>query len=296
MLMYDKLMGVYMEKIDSIKKLKLTANRIRQDVIKMLYEAKSGHSAGSIGLADIFTVLYFNQMNHDPKKPEWEGRDRLLLSNGHVCPVLYGTLAEAGYFPKEEMMTLRKLGTRLQGHPHRGTLPGIENSSGPLGQGLSQAVGMAIVGKAEHKPWLVYCIVSDGEFNEGQIWEGMLLASKYKLGNLIAIMDRNNIQIDGTTEEVLPLEPLADKCKAFGWKVFEVDGHDVKKLIETIEEAKKVPHKPCIILAKTVPGKGIPFMEYMVEWHGKPPAKEQMEEAIKVLEHERKLIEAEPEG
>ncbi|MDD5022964.1 MAG: transketolase [Candidatus ainarchaeum sp.] len=281
------------EKITDIKTLKLIANKIRQYVIKMLYEAKSGHSAGSLGLADIYTVLYFSAMTHDPKNPNWEKRDRLVLSNGHVCPVMYATLAESGYFPIEELWTLRKLESKLQGHPHKGSLPGIENSSGPLGQGLSQAVGMAIVGKTEHREWRVYCIVSDGEQNEGQIWEAALLASKYKLGNLTVIMDKNDIQIDGTTQEVLPLEPLSDKYKAFGWNVIEVNGHYVKGLMRAIEEAKKVPHKPTIILAKTVPGKGIPFMEYMVEWHGKPPGKEQMEEALRVLEHKKTLIEAE---
>ncbi len=284
------------EKIEDIKKLKLIANSIRQDVIKMLYEAKSGHSAGSLGLADILTVLYFNEMTHDPQNPEWKKRDRLVLSNGHVCPVLYAALAHSGYFPKEDLISLRKLGSKLQGHPHRGTLPGIENSSGPLGQGLSQAVGMAIVAKTEHQMNRIYCIVSDGEQNEGQSWEAALLASKYKLGNLIAIMDLNNIQIDGTTHEVLPLEPLADKYKAFGWNVIEADGHYIPGLINAIEEAKKVPHKPTIILAKTVPGKGIQFMEYMVEWHGKSPGKEQMEEALRMLEHKKQLIEAETDG
>lgn len=280
-------------KITSIKKLKLIANMIRQEIIKMLYEAKSGHPAGSMGLADIFAALYFNVMNHDPKNADWEERDRLILSNGHVCPVQYATLAEVGYFQKEELSTLRKVGSRLQGHPHRGSLPGIENTSGSLGQGLSIAVGMAIVGKAEHKPWRVYCVLSDGEHDEGQTWEAALLAAKYKLGNLTAIMDRNNIQIDGTTEEVLPLEPLREKYRAFNWHVIEVDGHDIKRLIDAIEESKTIPHKPTMIIAKTVPGRGIPFMEYMVEWHGKPPSKEQMEEALKHLEHERALIEAE---
>ena len=210
-----------MKRITKMKQLKLMANTIRQDVIKMLYEAKSGHSAGSIGLADIFTALYFNVLYHDPQKPDWADRDRLVLSNGHVCPVLYSALANAGYFPKEELMTLRKINSRLQGHPHRGTLPGIENSSGPLGQGLSQAVGMAIVAKTERKRWRVYALLSDGEHNEGQIWEAMMLASKYKLGNLTAIIDRNNIQIDGYTEEILPIEPFAEKYRSFGWNVIE---------------------------------------------------------------------------
>ncbi len=280
-------------RITKIKELKLIANTIRQDVIKMLLEAKSGHSAGSIGLADIFTALYFNVLYHDPEKPQWQDRDKLILSNGHVCPVLYATMANSGYFPKEELMTLRKIGSRLQGHPHRGTLPGIESSSGPLGQGLSQAVGMAVVSKRERKRWRVYCVMSDGEHNEGQTWEAALLAAKYKLGNLTAIIDRNNIQIDGNTEDILPLEPFAEKYKAFGWHVIEVDGHNIKKVIDACEESKAVFEKPTVIIAHTVPGKGIPFMEYLSEWHGKPPTKEQADEAIRDLEEERKLIEEE---
>ncbi len=278
------------EKITDVKKLRIMANTIRQDVVKMLTEAKSGHSAGSLGLADIFTALYFNVLNHDPKNPEWEERDRFLLSNGHVCPVLYAALANAGYFPKEELLNLRKVNTRMQGHPHRGTLPGIENSSGPLGQGLSQAVGVAIVGKREKKDWRVSCVVSDGEHGEGQIWEAVMLANKYRLGNLTAIMDRNNIQIDGFTEEVLPLEPLEEKYRAFGWNVVHVDGHDIMKLINACEESKK-SEKPTMIIAHTVPGKGIPFMELLVEWHGKSPSKEQATEALGYLEKERERIE-----
>lgn len=280
-------------RITNIKQLRLIANTIREDVIKMLYEAKSGHSAGSIGLADIFTALYFNVLYHDPKNPEWPERDRLVLSNGHVCPVLYAALANAGYFPKEELLTLRKLGSRLQGHPHRGTLPGIENSSGPLGQGLSQAVGMAIVAKAERKRWRVYAIVSDGEHGEGQTWEAVMLASKYKLGNLTAIMDRNNIQIDGFTEEVLPLEPLAEKYKAFGWHVLEVDGHNIQEIVEACEKSKAIYEKPTLIIAHTIPGKGIPFMEFLTEWHGKPPTQKEAEDALKLLGVERAVIEEE---
>ncbi len=280
-------------KISDSKQLKLIANMIREDVVRMLTEAKSGHSAGSIGLADIFTALYFNVLYHDPKDPEWEDRDRLVLSNGHVCPVMYAAMANAGYFPKEELLTLRKLGTRLQGHPHRGTLPGIENSSGPLGQGLSIAVGMALVSKRARKKWRVYCVTSDGEHNEGQIWEAVLLAAKYRLGNLTAIMDRNNIQIDGFTEEILPLEPLTEKYRAFGWHVIEVDGHNIKKIIDACEESKAIYGKPTMIIAHTIPGKGIPFMEFLTEWHGKPPKKEEAEEAIKMLGLERSLIEEE---
>jgi transketolase len=280
-------------RITNTKQLKLIANTIREDVIKMLYEAKSGHSAGSIGLADIFTALYFNVLYHDPKNPSWPDRDRLVLSNGHVCPVLYAAMANAGYFPKEELLTLRKLGSRLQGHPHRSALPGIENSSGPLGQGLSQAVGMAIVSKSERKRWRVYAVISDGEHGEGQIWESVLLASKYKLGNLTAIMDRNNIQIDGFTEEVLPLEPLAEKYRAFGWHVIEVDGHNIHEIIDACEKSKAIYEKPTLIIAHTIPGKGIPFMEFLTEWHGKPPTQKEAEEALNLLGVERTVIEEE---
>ena len=278
------------KKITSMKKLKLIANTIRQDVVQMLFEAKSGHTAGSIGLADIFTALYFNVLYHDPENPDWEGRDRLVVSNGHIAPVLYAAMANAGYFPKEELKTLRKLGSRLQGHPHRGTLPGIENSSGPLGQGLSQAVGMAIISKAEKRRWRVYAMLSDGELNEGQTWEAAMLASKYKLGNLTAIIDRNNIQIDGYTEEVMPLEPLAEKFRAFGWNVINVDGHNIKKIIDACEESKAVFERPTVLIAHTVPGKAISFMEFLSEWHGKPPAKEQADAALTELERERSLI------
>lgn len=280
-------------KITDIKKLRLIANVIRQDLIRMLLEAKSGHSAGSIGLADIFTALYFNILYHDPKNPSWPERDRLVLSNGHVCPVLYAAMANAGYFPKEELLTLRKLGSRLQGHPHPASLPGIENASGPLGQGLSQAVGMALIAKAERKRWRVYCAMSDGEHNEGQTWEAIMLASKYKLGNLTVIIDRNSIQMDGMTEDIMPLEPLAEKYRAFGWRVIEVDGHNIAKIIEACEESRAVYERPTVIIAHTIPGKGIPYMEYLSEWHGKTPTKEQADEAISLLEEERKRIEEE---
>ncbi|HLC68766.1 MAG TPA: transketolase [Candidatus Bilamarchaeaceae archaeon] len=278
-------------RVTSAKQLKLIANSIRQDVIRMLLEAKSGHSAGSVGLADIFTALYFNVLYHDPKNPAWPDRDRLVLSNAHVCPVMYAAMARIGYFPVEELLTLRKLGSRLQGHPHTGSLPGVETSGGPLGQGLSQAVGMALVSKREKKRWRVYCIVSDGEQNEGQTWEAIMLASKYKLGNLTAIMDRNSIQMDGMTEDVMPLEPLAEKYKAFGWRVLEVDGHNIAKFIEACEESKAEYNRPTMIIAHTIPGRGIPYMEYLSEWHGKTPSKEQADEAIALLEEERKRIE-----
>ncbi len=281
--------GVGATKITDIKKLYLLSNNIRQSIVKMLHAAKSGHPAGAMGLADVFAALYFNVLNQDPKNPSWEGRDRLVLSNGHVCPGLYAAMSEAGYFPKEELMTLRKMGSRLQGHPHRESLPGIENCSGPLGQGLSIAVGMALVAKREKKGWRVYCVCSDGEHNEGQMWEAALLASKFKLGNLVAIMDRNNIQIDGFTEDVLPLEPLEEKYRAFGWNVISIDGHNIQQIISACNEAKTIIDKPTMIIAHTVPGKDISFMEFITEWHGKSPGDKEAITALEDLEKERKF-------
>ncbi|NYZ77588.1 transketolase [Candidatus Micrarchaeota archaeon] len=281
--------------MNNIKQLRLKANEIRQDVVRMLQAAKSGHPAGAIGLADIYAALFFNVLYHDPRNPEWPERDRLVLSNGHVCPVLYAALANTGYFPKEELLTLRKLGSRLQGHPHRGSLPGIENSSGPLGQGLSIAVGMAIVAKRERRKWRTYCMMSDGELDEGQCWEAAMLAGKHRLGNLTAVIDRNNIQIDGYTEEVMPLEPLAEKFRSFGWNVISVDGHNIKKFIDACEESKAVYEKPTVIIAHTVPGKAISFMEFLTEWHGKSPGDEQAKKAIEELEKERQTIAEEDE-
>ncbi len=283
------------KKINNLKQLKLKANEIRRDVVMMLHAAGSGHPAGAIGLADIYAALYFNVLYHDPKNPEWPDRDRVVLSNGHVCPVLYAAMANTGYFPKEELLTLRKLGSRLQGHPHKGSLPGIENSSGPLGQGLSIAVGMAIVSKRERKKWRVYCMMSDGELDEGQCWEAAMLAAKHRLGNLTAVIDRNNIQIDGYTEEIMPLEPLAEKFRSFGWNVINVDGHNIKKFIDACEESKAVYEKPTVIIAHTVPGKAISFMEFLTEWHGKPPNNEQAEKAIAELEKQKETIEEEDE-
>lgn len=281
-----------MNKPEDVNALKLMSNTIRQDIVRMLVEAKSGHPAGSLGLADVFTALYFNVMKHDPKKPHWEDRDRLVLSNGHVCPVLYASLANAGYFPKEQLMTLRKLGSPLQGHPHKGPLPGIENSSGPLGQGISMAVGMALVAKREGRKWRVFTVTGDGEHNEGQVWEALLLAYKYKLNNLIVIVDRNSIQIDGTTEDVLPLDPFADKYRAFGWNVIEVDGNDMNTVLGAFGSVP-ANDRPTVIVADTVPGKGVSFMEGQYGWHGKSPNKEEGEKAIKELEAARTVLEAE---
>lgn len=269
---------------DKVQLLEERANKIRQDIISMLLEAGSGHSAGPLGMADVFTAMYFHILNHDPQNPEWNERDRLVLSNGHICPVQYVTLAHAGYFPKDELKTLRKLGSRLQGHPHRGALPGVETTSGPLGSGLSQAVGMAIAGQMNGARWRVYCLMSDGEHEAGQTWEAAMLAGKLNLARLTAIIDRNNIQIDGPTEEIMPLEPLKEKYESFGWHVLEVDGHNIREIVEATERAKAIVEDPVCIIARTIPGKGVGFMEYDYTWHGKPPgSKEEAEEALRDL-------------
>ncbi len=273
------------------KHLELKANEIRQDIIKMLVEAGSGHSAGPLGMADIFTALYFQILHHNPHNPKLADRDRLILSNGHICPVLYTTLAHVGYFPISELKTLRKLGSKLQGHPHRGSLPGIETTSGPLGSGLSQSCGMALVGKMDNASWRVFCLMSDGEQDAGNTWEAVMLAGKYKLDNLTAIIDRNNIQIDGFTDDIMPLEPLGDKYKSFGWQVIEIDGHNFTAIIDAVDLAKTIHDKPTLILAHTTPGKGVDFMENDYLWHGKPPTKEEAEKALDQLEKIERQIE-----
>jgi transketolase len=275
-----------------VAKLEKTANSIRQSIIEMLVEAKSGHTAGPLGMSDVFTAFYFNILKHDPKNPAWEQRDLVVLSNGHICPVLYSTMAHAGYFPMEELMTLRKFGSRLQGHPHREFLPYLETSSGPLGSGLSQAVGMALalrldtkLGKAAATSGdrYVYCFTGDGELNEGQNWEAIMLAGKEKLSNLIAIVDRNNIQIDGFTEDIMPLESLYEKWQSFNWHVLEVNGHNFEEIISAVEEAKEMFNRPVVIIAHTVPGKGVKEFQFKPEWHGKSPSKEEGEMALKEL-------------
>ena len=256
------------------------ANRIREDVIETLVEAGSGHSAGSLGMADIFTAFYFHILNHKPKRPQWEDRDRLILSNGHICPVQYATLAHAGYFPFEELKTLRKLNSRLQGHPHRGSLPGVETTSGPLGSGLSQAIGMALAARLDKKRYRVYCLMSDGEHDEGNTWEAVLFAGKNRLNNITAVIDRNNIQIDGYTENIMPLEPLRKKYEAFNWNVVDVDGHNIQQFVDAVFEAHAIFEKPTAIIAHTIPGKGVSFMEHDYLWHGKPPSKEEARRAL----------------
>jgi len=266
-----------------IKELEEKANQIRQDIIETLVEARSGHSAGPLGMADIFTAFYFYILNHDPKNPEWSERDRLVLSNGHICPVLYVAMANAGYFPKEELKTLRKFGSRLQGHPHRPWLPGLETSSGPLGSGLSQACGMAYAALMDKKKYNVYCLMSDGEQDAGNTWEAVLWAGKNKLNNLTAIIDRNNIQIDGMTEDIMPLEPLRAKYEAFNWHVIDIDGHNFEEIIGAVEQAKAIYEKPVLIIAHTIPGKGVDFMEFDFTWHGKPPKPEEAKIALEQL-------------
>lgn len=266
-----------------VREIEAKAEAIRETIISMLVAAGSGHTAGPLGMADIFASMYFHVLTHNPKDPAWEERDRLVLSNGHIAPVLYATLAHAGYFPVEECQTLRKFGSRLQGHPEREKLPGLETTSGPLGSGLSQASGMAYGLRMDGKKNRVYCLMSDGEQQEGNIWEAVMFAGKYKLGNLIAVMDRNNIQIDGATEDVMPLEPLKDKYEAFNWHVMEVNGHNVEEFIDAVETAHAVVEKPTLIVARTIPGKGVPEIEYDYHWHGKPPTKEEAERFMKAL-------------
>jgi transketolase len=263
--------------------LEKTANRIREQIVEMLLEAGSGHSAGPLGMADIFAALYFHTLKHNPKNPTWPERDRLVLSNGHICPVQYAALALAGYFPVEELNTLRKINSRLQGHPHRGSLPGVETTSGPLGSGLSQAVGMALAARLDNSKHRIYCLMSDGEHQEGNTWEAVMAAAKYRLSNLTAVVDRNNIQIDGFTEEVMPLESLREKYEAFGWHVLEVDGHNISRFVDAVREAISVYERPTVIIAHTIPGKGVSFMERDYKWHGKPPSKEEARMALKEL-------------
>lgn len=269
----------------TITQLEKKANDVRQDIIRMLEAAGSGHSAGPLGLADIVTALYFNIMNIDPAKPDWPERDMFFLSNGHTVPVQYAVMAERGYFEVSELTTLRKFGSRLQGHPEREKLPGLENTSGPLGSGLSQAAGYAYtlqyIDDVKHR-W-VYVVTGDGELNEGNIWEAAMFAGKYKLSQLIVFIDRNNIQIDGSTDDVMPLEDLRGKWESFGWHVQEIDGHNVDSVIDAASMARAISNKPSIIIAHTIPGKGVDFMEYDYKWHGVPPNKEQAKEALMKL-------------
>lgn len=259
------------------------AQQIRISIISMLAMAKSGHPAGALGMADVFAVLYAEILHHRPDEPEWPGRDRVLLSNGHICPVLYATLAHTGYFSVDELSSLRQLGSRLQGHPHRGSVTGVENTSGPLGQGLSQACGLAAALRLEQNSARVYCVMSDGEHEEGQTWEAYLFGAKEHLSNLTVLIDRNGIQIDGPTEKVMPLDPLAEKIKAFNWRVEEIDGHDHSAIEAALLASANQTDQPTAIICRTTPGKGVSFMEGKYEWHGKAPTKEEADLALAEL-------------
>lgn len=267
----------------SVELLKKKATAIRIDVIKMLTAAGSGHSAGSLGMADIITALYFGILNHEAHNPNWDGRDRLILSNGHIVPVRYAAMAEAGYFPLSELETLRRFGSRLQGHPERTRLTGLETTSGPLGSGIGQAAGMAMALRMDGKPNRVFVITSDGEHDEGNTWEAILIAAKYRLSNLTVIVDRNEIQIGGSTEDVLPLGSLADKYRSFGWNAIEIDGHDFPQIFSSVEAAQAETTLPTVIIAHTIPGKGVSFMERNYLWHGKVPSESESAQAIAEL-------------
>lgn len=268
---------------ETIEELNKKALIIRRHIIEMIAEAGSGHPGGSLSSADILTALYFHVMNIDPKNPKWPERDRFVLSKGHAAPVLYATLAERGFFPKEELMTLRKTGSMLQGHPDMKVTPGVDMTTGSLGQGLSCANGMALAGKLDKKDYRVYVLMGDGELEEGQIWEAAMTSAHYKLDNLTAFVDHNGLQIDGPIQKVMSPEVVQDKFKAFGWNVIDIDGHNIGQIIEAVEKAKELKGKPTVIVAKTIKGKGVPFMENQAGWHGKAPTREQAEEALKAL-------------
>lgn len=278
-----------------LREMELMANRLRGDVIAMVSRAGSGHIAGPLDMAEIFTAFYFHLLRHDPKDPHWPGRDRLILSNGHICPVQYAALARAGYFPVEELKTLRQIGTRLQGHPHRGVLPGVETTSGPLGSGISQAAGVALAARLDGAKWRTYCLTSDGEHEEGNAWEGAMFAGKNRLSNLTVVVDRNNIQIDGFTENVMPLEPFRAKYESFGWHVLEIDGHNFEEIIAAVHEARAIYEKPTCIIAHTIPGKGVDFMENDYLWHSKPFKPGEAEKALRELRTLRGKITSEHE-
>ncbi len=272
-----------MEKINDVKKLSEIAKDIRKGIIEAVYSGQSGHPGGSLSIADIMTVLYFYEMNINPENPKDENRDRLVLSKGHCAPALYSTLANRGFFEVEELRTLRNIESRLQGHPDMNKIPGVDMTTGSLGQGLSAANGMAIAGKLNNKYYRVYCIMGDGEIEEGQVWEAAMASNKYKLDNLCVIVDNNNLQIDGTIEEVMSSYPIDEKFKSFGFQVINIDGHNIQEIIDAFDVARNIKGKPVCIIAKTIKGKGVSFMENKAEWHGKAPNQEQYEQAIKEI-------------
>ena len=274
-----------MANIDETKvcELEIKANDIRQTIIEMLTEAGSGHTAGPLGMTDIFTAFYFHILEHNPEDPFWEDRDRLILSNGHIVPVRYATMAHAGYLSIDEAKTLRKFGSRVQGHPERGRLPGLETTSGPLGSGLGQAAGIAYGARMDGKKFRVYCLLSDAEHQAGNLWESAMFIGVNKLSNITGVIDRNNIQINGMTEDIMPLEPLREKYEAFGWHVIDVDGHNIEAFVDAVEQSKAIYEKPTMIIAHTIPGKGIEEIEFDYRWHGKPPKGEEIPRFLKEL-------------
>ena len=268
----------------TIEDLEKKADLLRLDVIEATTVAGSGHPGGSLSAADLMTALFFRVMNHNPQDPQWADRDRFILSKGHAAPILYSALAESGYFPKEELLTLRKLGSRLQGHPVRGKVPGVEMSTGSLGQGLSMACGIALAGKLDKKEYTVYCLLGDGELQSGQNWEAVMFAHHYRLNNLIAFVDRNRLQITGCTEEAMSLDPLPDKWKAFGWNVIIINGHSMVQILEACAKAKESKRNPTVVIMNTIKGKGVSFMENNCEFHGKTCKTSEREIAVKELE------------
>ena len=271
------------KKINNVEELQIIAKNIRRGIIDEVYSGQSGHPGGSLSIADIISVLYFYEMNIDPQNPKDENRDRLVLSKGHCAPALYSALANRGYFDAKELKTLRNIESKLQGHPDMNKVPGVDMTTGSLGQGLSAANGMAIAGKLDNKDYRVYCIMGDGEIEEGQVWEAAMASGKYKLDNLCVIVDNNNLQIDGTIEEVMSSYPIDEKFKNFGFQVINIDGHNIQEIMDAFDVAKNVKGKPTCIIAKTIKGKGVSFMENKTEWHGKAPNKEQYEQAMKEL-------------
>ncbi len=271
-----------MEK-EIINSLEETAKAIRRSIVTMLGEAGSGHPGGSLSSTDVLTALYFHEMKLDPGNPQWDKRDRFVLSKGHAAPLLYATLAQRGYFPKEELMTLRKMGSRLQGHPVMDKVPGVELSTGSLGQGISMAVGLALAGRLDGSSHRVFALVGDGECQEGIVWEAAMAAAHYGLGNLTAVLDANGLQIDGRCSDVMCLDPIEEKWRAFGWHVMTIDGHDMQAIVNALQEADKVEHQPVMIVAHTVKGKGVSFMENQPGWHGKAPNPEQVQQALEEL-------------
>jgi transketolase len=275
---------------ERLLELEETALDLRRLIIDMIYEAGSGHPGGSLGIIDVLTCLYYEQMRHDPQNPKWEKRDRVIMSKGHCCPALYAVLAKTGYFPEEELKTLRKINSRLQGHPDIRKTPGVEFNGGSEGQGLSGAVGMALAGKIDGSKHRIYCIIGDGENQCGQIWEAAMAASHYRLDNLVGILDRNGLQIDGPTEEIMGVEPVAERWRAFGWNVLEIDGHDFEEILSALEKSQRVSNKPTMIIAHTIKGKGVSYMEGTLSFHGKAPSKDELVKAHTEFDIARKRL------